>query len=81
MKHVGLADAKARLSELVTDAENGETIEITRRGRVVARIVPAEAPAKKPLDLERLRRFQASMPYQDERAADFIRTMRDDERY
>jgi prevent-host-death family protein len=60
MKHVSLADAKARLSELVTSAEGGETIEITRRGKVVARLVPAETPRPK-LDVEALRRHQASL--------------------
>ncbi|HWU19609.1 MAG TPA: type II toxin-antitoxin system prevent-host-death family antitoxin [Devosia sp.] len=60
MKHVSLADAKARLSELVTQAEDGETIEITRRGKVVARLVPANVTRPK-LDIERLRRHQQSL--------------------
>lgn len=60
MKHVNLADAKARLSELVTQAEGGETIEITRRGKVVARLVPANVTRPK-LDIERLRRHQQSL--------------------
>jgi len=38
---VGLFEAKTHLSELVTRAEAGETITITRHGRPVARIVPA----------------------------------------
>lgn len=80
MKHINLADAKARFSELVTEAESGQSIEITRRGKVVARLVPAEPP-KQPIDIERLRRHLAKMPFQDEPAAEFIRKMRDDERY
>jgi prevent-host-death family protein len=41
MKTVGLFDAKQRLSELVDRASrNGERIGITRRGRLVAIIVP-----------------------------------------
>jgi prevent-host-death family protein len=80
MKHVSLADAKAHLSELVTKAEDGETIEITRRGKVVARLVPAESP-RQPIDVERLRRFAKTMPYQEEPASEFIRDMRDEERY
>jgi prevent-host-death family protein len=36
---INSAQAKARLSELVRRAEAGEEIEVTRYGRVVARIV------------------------------------------
>jgi len=36
-----VADAKARFSELLTRAENGESITIKRHGQPVAKIVPA----------------------------------------
>lgn len=38
---VGLFEAKTHLSELVSRAEAGETITITKHGRPVARLVPA----------------------------------------
>ena len=41
MEKVQLFEAKARFSELVDRAEAGREIVITRRGRAVARIVPA----------------------------------------
>ena len=41
MTRTNLAEAKAHLSELVT---RGETVEIMRRGKIVARVVPAERP-------------------------------------
>ncbi|MCC7487326.1 MAG: type II toxin-antitoxin system prevent-host-death family antitoxin [Burkholderiales bacterium] len=41
MERVQLFEAKARLSELIDRAEAGREIVITRRGRAVARIVPA----------------------------------------
>ena len=41
MEKVQLFEAKARLSELVDRAEAGRDTVITRRGRAVARIVPA----------------------------------------
>lgn len=41
-----LAEAKARLSSLVRRAEQGEVILIKRYGRVVAKLVPAEAPLR-----------------------------------
>ena len=44
MDTVSVYDAKSRLSELVDRAESGRSTTITKRGRVVARIVPARAP-------------------------------------
>jgi len=42
MKQVPLYDAKNRLSELLAEVEAGSTVEITRRGKPVARLVGAE---------------------------------------
>jgi prevent-host-death family protein len=80
MKHVNLADAKARLSELVALAEAGESIEIIRRGKPVARLVPTEQPKKK-VDVEALRALASRIPWQDQSAAEFIREMRESDRY
>lgn len=80
MKTVNLAEAKAHLSELVEQAAAGETVQILRRGKPVAQLVPPERK-KKPIDIEMLRRVAAKMPYQTESAGDFIRRMRDSERY
>jgi prevent-host-death family protein len=44
MDTVSVYDAKARLSELVDRAESGRATTITKRGRVVAKLVPAKAP-------------------------------------
>ncbi|WP_375392444.1 type II toxin-antitoxin system prevent-host-death family antitoxin [uncultured Sphingomonas sp.] len=71
MRTASAAEAKARLSELLQAVQAGETVSITRRGRPVARLV-AEKPAKKPIDIEALRRFAAAMPYQEEGAGDFF---------
>jgi prevent-host-death family protein len=40
MNDVALFEAKNRLSELINRVEAGEEISITRRGKVVARLVP-----------------------------------------
>lgn len=40
MSDVALFEAKNRLSELINRVEAGEEISITRRGKVVARLVP-----------------------------------------
>ena len=42
MKTFGAFEAKNRLSELLDAAENGEEIMITKHGRLVAKLVPAE---------------------------------------
>ena len=38
-----LYDAKARFSEIIERAQRGENTTITKRGRVVAKVVPAKA--------------------------------------
>ena len=80
MKTVNLAEAKAKLSALIEQAEAGETVCITKHGKPVAQLVPV-APQKKPLDVERLRAFVASQPMQEEDAGTFMRRLRDDARY
>lgn len=40
MKEIGTFEAKNRLSELLNWVEAGEEVLITRRGKVVARLVP-----------------------------------------
>lgn len=42
MKTVNAREVRARMSELLDEAEHGTVIAITRRGRVVARLVPAD---------------------------------------
>jgi prevent-host-death family protein len=42
MDKLSIYDAKARFSELIERAQSGRSTTITKRGRVVARIVPAK---------------------------------------
>ena len=44
MDKLSVYDAKARFSALVERAEAGRSTVITKRGRVVAKIIPATAP-------------------------------------
>ena len=44
MDTVSVYDAKAHFSALVERAEAGRSTVITKRGRVVAKIIPARAP-------------------------------------
>ena len=80
MERVNLADAKTHLSELVTRASQGEEIEIVRRGKIVARLLPPE-PALEPFDFNALRQMTDAMPLQTEGAGDLIRRMRDGSPY
>jgi prevent-host-death family protein len=80
MVAVNLAEAKARLSAWVARAEAGETVNITRRGKPVARLIAAEAP-REPIDIALLRALTDNMPMQPESAGDFMRGLRDDARY
>lgn len=66
MSAVSLAEAKAHLSELVDRVEAGESIEITRRGKRVARLTTTDR-ARKAIDLAALQAL--------------TRTLRDGERY
>ena len=43
MREIRATDAKARLSELLRAVEHGETVAITRHGKAVAHLVPADA--------------------------------------
>ncbi|MER2534537.1 MAG: type II toxin-antitoxin system prevent-host-death family antitoxin [Rhizobiaceae bacterium] len=80
MNTVNLADAKAHLSEIIDRVEAGETVQILRRGKPVAQLTPVKR-ALKPVDVGTLRRNALKMPFQTESAGDFIRRMRDDDRY
>lgn len=44
-KTVTATEAKARILALLDEVEGGEEVEITRHGRLVARLVPARGPA------------------------------------
>mgnify|MGYP001108228540 CR=1 FL=1 len=80
MSVVSVADAKARLSKLVERVEAGDSVEITRRGKPVARLIAAAAP-RKPIDAAALKALTDAMPAQSEGAAEFVRSMRDGDRY
>lgn len=79
MNPVNLADAKAHLSELIDRVEAGDSIDITRRGKPVARLTTVAMP-RKAIDAARLQSLTASMPPQTQSAADLVRSMRDGDR-
>ena len=80
MEAISLADAKAHLSELVDRVEAGDSIDITRRGKPVARLTAVAKPRKR-VDETLLRALTATMPPEAGSAADLVRSMRDGDRY
>jgi len=80
MKQVNLAEAKAHLRKLVAQAAAGEPVCITRRGKPVAQLTAVDVRRKR-IDPAALQAITDKMPMQREGARDFVRRMRDDERY
>jgi len=76
---IDLADAMARLSELVDRVQAGEVIDILQHGQPVARLVAARTPRQR-IDVDQLRALTDTMPLQTE-AVDVVRSMRDTDRY
>jgi prevent-host-death family protein len=65
MRSLPLADAKARLSEVIDEVEGGGEVVITRRGRPVARLVPERPASRRSRSsawLDELREFVEGQP-------------------
>lgn len=80
MSQINLAEAKARLSELVDRAAAGERIVITKRGRPVLEMVKPQSPPQR-VDIKALRKLTSAQPRQRKSAADALRELRDQARY
>ena len=80
MDDISLAQAKIHLGALVERARLGETINIIRHGKQVARLVPAE-PQRQKIDVAKLKAMTSKMQRQAEPTEDFIESLRDDARY
>jgi prevent-host-death family protein len=85
METVSLDEAKECLSDLVDRAAAGETVCITNNGKLVAKLVAAEdiyrSGKKQPIDTDALRRLTATMKMPPPSDVDFVRRMRDEDRY
>jgi len=78
MTTINLKEARKRLGELVSAAEHGETVVLTRRGRTVARLVPPERKRLK--RLPDLAAFRASIKVKGRSLTDELIAMREEER-
>lgn len=75
-----VAEAKAQLSAIIEMVVAGETVTITKRGKPVVKMVPANAlPIKPKMDLEELRKLRALTPMMKTNSVEIIRQMRDGE--
>jgi len=80
MRDINLAEAKARLSEVVERAAAGETVRILRRGKPVAQITPLEKQVSR-IDIAELRAVTSAMTSKPVETETAIRGWRDEERY
>jgi prevent-host-death family protein len=77
---ISLAEAKTHLSDLIDQVSKGEEVTITKRGKPVARLTPVQ-PKRIRIDAKALRAHTSTMTFQTHSAGDFIRAMRDGDRY
>ena len=80
MHTVNLADAQASLGDLVAKVTAGETVTITKHGKPVARLTAVEEP-REPVALADLQALTDVLRQSPEGAGDFVREMRDGDRY
>ena len=79
MSTVNLKQARAKLSELVTAAERGETTIISRRGKQAAVLGPTTS--NRPKRLPKLAKFRASLQNGGNALSDTVIDLRNRERY
>ncbi|PYT68570.1 MAG: type II toxin-antitoxin system prevent-host-death family antitoxin [Acidobacteria bacterium] len=48
-RRIGIRELKSKLSECVREVREGQTILVTQRGRVVARLIPEATPVRERL--------------------------------
>ena len=75
---VSVAEAKAKLSEILTRVEQGEEVVITRRGKPVAALSPIHKTLKPFTPHAEL---LASQPKAKTSSVDILRVLRDEARY
>lgn len=65
MKTIQSSLAKTHFAELLDEVERGETVQISRHGKVIARLVPENADAeaaRRQKAFAELRAYRASLP-------------------
>lgn len=64
MREVQSSEAKAHLTQLLSDVERGQSFTITRHGRAIARLVPAEDQRRAEVEktMAQVEAFRRTMP-------------------
>lgn len=80
MRDIQASDAKAHLPQILDEVERGETVRITRHGRVIARIVP-EAGRRSQAEIdEAIAGIKALRKHAGKASVEEILSMRDEGR-
>jgi prevent-host-death family protein len=77
-----LAQAKNQLSKLVDEALTGTPVTITRHGKPVVHVTPAQPVGGKPMtkeEIDELARFRKKLPRPSKSGVEIIRQMRDED--
>jgi antitoxin (DNA-binding transcriptional repressor) of toxin-antitoxin stability system len=79
---VEIADAEGSLDALVESVASGRRVCLTRDGRPVAWLTAvAPNPPRRPISRDLLHNLTRDAPCQEESAGNFMRRIRDEERY
>jgi prevent-host-death family protein len=78
MQTFTLAEAKAQLSRLIAMVEAGEDVAITKRGKEVVKLIRSDPPRQQ---IPSLAEHRARLTYQSEPAGEFVRKLREADRY
>lgn len=76
-RSVSVAEAKAHLSELLDAVEKGEHVQITRRGKPVADLVPRQAQ-RTPITMEWFDKLTTGLEPTSGDSAETVRQLRDE---
>lgn len=73
-------EARSRFASMLNAAEQGEPVEITRHGRVVARLTrpPAQAEVSPEARREARRQLRAELPAARQSSVDTVRELREE---
>lgn len=79
MKTINIREARKKLSALLEQAERGEEVVISRRGKPVARLV--DVHCEQPVQFPSRAELRREIPPAKQSAEDLVRSLRDEERY
>lgn len=78
METYSVAQAKTHLSELLDRVEAGEEVSITRRGKVIAKVIADKPKKKRQGGLPSMADLRAKIPMSPVSSVELIRQMRDE---